>query len=165
MGVLCIIHGDLDRLQFFWITSIGSKKVLKLIFRIKFLLGYKCINSLIGIVPEGSYYMKYNEIIPVLMSLNGCLITTNLLIPSGTINADRSYFLQQPCHNKTLINAKLRTSQGQHLAFISVSWLTVSGDFPGDFALQSSIWAVLHLTWSPLLERKAPLTVCLGVQR
>ena len=50
--------------------------------------------------------------------------------PSGTINAECSYFLQHPCHNETLINAMLCTSQGQRLAFISISWLTVNGHFP-----------------------------------
>lgn len=53
------------------------------------------------------------------------------------------------------------TSQGQLFAFISISWLTVSAHFPGDFALQSSIWAELH----PACWKRAPLTVCLSMQR
>lgn len=63
----------------------------------------------------------HNEI-PAFMSLNRCLITTNLLSPLGQLMLN----VHISCNNCVIIKHSLMlyTSQGQQLAFISISWWT-----------------------------------------
>lgn len=89
------------------------------------------------------------------MFLNRRLITTNLLIPLGKLIQN----VHISCNNCVIIKHSLMPcyAQAKVSTWLSSAFLrdSVSGNFPGGFALQSSIWAVLHLTWSWLLKKSS----------
>lgn len=100
--------------------------------------------------------ISYNEIIPVLMSLNRCLITTNLLIPLGQL----MHNIHISRNDRVIIKHSLMRccAQAKVSIWLSSAFLdrqTVSGAFPGSSALQSSIWTVLHLPSSWLLKKNS----------
>lgn len=78
------------------------------------------------------------------MSLMRLLITTNLLTPVG-----------QLMQNVHISIYHLQAKVSARLSSVFLDRLAVSGDFPSDSLLRSSIWAVLRLTQSWLLKKSS----------
>lgn len=90
------------------------------------------------------------------MSLMRLLITTNLLTPVGQLMQN----VHISSNNFVIIIHSLmqRSTQAKVSARLSSAFLdrlAVSGDFPSDSLLRSSIWAVLRLTQSWLLKKSS----------